>query len=628
MISVRLRGKSRLLLTLFTVLFLWVQMGVFTYPTPALAAAQNPIYKDVYADPNVLFINYLKGAGLITGFPDGTFRPASGLTRAEAAAVLVKAAKLKTGSTQSGFKDVSPKYWAAASITAAKNAKLLSGYPGGTFRPEAKLTRAEGIALILKLSKQPDPGVALPTLADINSKHWAARPAAIGLAAGMVGLTSDNKRFLPDAFLTRGSLARALAVLLTEDPTLYETSLTNKLKVIKGTVTVTRADGKAPETIKDSTEIKLGDAINVGSASSAELVFPDGTGLRLEENTDFKLKEAKGRSYMKPDGTPGTSVEWLAVDLKVGKVFGALATRAETAGSEQAAETPQAGTAGFGRTRVTTAAASTVLPWWKVAKTKRTKVKIDMPTGVAAIRGTFWETVVTPFGTISFNTLTGEATLTAGGRTTTLAGEQRTEVTEAGAPPTPPAPLTTEDKQNWVALKEWAQERANEIQAVQEQELPPPAPAEKPDLPPPPPTDLPPDQQKPPVPYQLIADIIDKALKNAEQAVNPPIINSGGGGGTVRSIKPTAIVLNRNNIVFNIDPLYGNDSPFILYASIIPGDTTNKGIIWSTSDKTVATVVNGVVVPISAGVATITAASAADSNVTADCSVLVERSVP
>lgn len=256
--------KSRALAILLILFLLLGQLGLS--PGPALAAntaAKNSnslpgTFKDVpQTNPNFVFISFLNKRGLLKGFPNGTFQPAAGLTRAEAAAVLVKAAGLKTGPAKAVFRDVKPKYWAAASIAAAKDAGLLNGYPDGTFRPEAKLTRAEGISLILKISKQADPGVDLPVLADINPKHWAAKSAAVGLASEMIGLSSDNKHFMPNAALTRGSLTRALAVLLTKDPALYETNLTNKLNVMTGPVTVIRSGSKTPENITGTTQLNV-----------------------------------------------------------------------------------------------------------------------------------------------------------------------------------------------------------------------------------------------------------------------------------------------------------------------------------------------------------------------------------
>ena len=491
---------------------------------------EQETFKDVtLSNPNYIFIKFLSKRGLLKGFPDGTFKPAAGLSRAEAAAVLAKAAGLESDSARAVFKDINPNHWAAASIAAAKDAGLITGYPDGTFRPEAKLTRAEGITLILKLSNQPDPGEELPVLEDIASKHWAAGPVAVGLASDMVGLASDSKHFLPDANLTRGSLARALAVLLTKDQTLYETSLSNSLNVVSGSVTVIPTGSQTAETITGSTELQPGDTVNTGVSGMADITFPDGTGLRLNKGTKFTLKEAKGRLYIKPDGTPGTAVEWLAVDLQSGRIFGALAaTDAETNVKTAAAPVRAMGLGNLSENRVRTAAltAANPLPWWKKSSVKRTKVKVDMPTGVAAIRGTFWENKVNPDGTFGTTLLTGSAEITAGGKTVDLTGGQRTEVPDTGAPPAPPVPLTTEDKKEWVNQKDWAQARAQEIAAQQPLVLPPPPPAEEPEEPVIPPQQ--PEEPQIPIPEQTqivpdITSIIKSALDNAEESTTPSV---------------------------------------------------------------------------------------------------------
>ena len=45
------------------------------------------------------------------------------------------------------FSDVAPEYWAADYISALADRDILSGYPDGTFRPEATVTRAEFAAI-------------------------------------------------------------------------------------------------------------------------------------------------------------------------------------------------------------------------------------------------------------------------------------------------------------------------------------------------------------------------------------------------------------------------------------------------------------------------------------------------
>jgi alpha-tubulin suppressor-like RCC1 family protein len=625
------------------ILFLLLgQLGL----SPASALAAEPvsndtgrpqeIFKDVpQANPNSIFINYLNKRGLLKGFPNGTFQPAAGLTRAEAAAVLVKAAGLKTGPAQAVFKDIKSQHWAAASIAAAKAAGLITGYPDGTFRPEAKLTRAEGITLILKLSKQPDNGAELPALADVPAQHWAVRPIATGLASEMIGLSTDNKHFLPNAVLTRGSLARALAILLTKDPSLYETSLSNRLTVNTGPVTVVRTGGTTSEAVTGSTELHPGDTVNTGSSGQADITFPDGTGLRLEGGSQFTLKEARGRSYIKPDGTPGTAVEWLALDLKNGKMFGALATNAGTSdnvsNNKGSSDNAAGEKAAFAQARTmslgnlsenlvrTAAAAAKPLPWWQQSGTKRTKVKIDMPTGVAAIRGTFWENKVNPDGSFDTTLLTGSAEITAGGQTVDLSGGQRTEVTAAGAPPAPPAPMSTEDKKEWVALKTWVQERAAEIQTQQEQTLPPAPPAEAPEKPQQQNQNQNPTTDSPKLPSTDIISTINTALDSAGlNGENPtPSSGDGGDGGGGETIHVAGVYLNTPSIGLTV-----GDSPVTVTAHVYPDNATNKALIWTSDNHAAATVVDGVITPKAAGHAKITATTV-DGEFSAYCIVYV-----
>jgi hypothetical protein len=64
---------------------------------------------------------------------------------------------------------------------------------------------------------------------------------------------------------------------------------------------------------------------------------------------------------------------------------------------------------------------------------------------------------------------------------------------------------------------------------------------------------------------------------------------------------------------------------FTLTATVLPTNTANPAIAWSTSDSTIATVVDGKVVAIGVGEATITVATTDGSNLTATCRVVVVK---
>ncbi|MDI6799565.1 MAG: N-acetylmuramoyl-L-alanine amidase [Actinomycetota bacterium] len=98
-----------------------------------------------------LYIESAKANGVINGYEDGTFRPANKITRAEIAAMVSATAGLKTDLVQTTFSDVADTHWALKSILSCRGNGIVSGYPDGTFRPQNDITRAEISKIIFKL---------------------------------------------------------------------------------------------------------------------------------------------------------------------------------------------------------------------------------------------------------------------------------------------------------------------------------------------------------------------------------------------------------------------------------------------------------------------------------------------
>lgn len=109
----------------------------------------------------------------IKGYPGEVFIAENDLTRAEAAAIFAKIMELGLSeSSKNNYKDVSDTHWACKYIGAVTEAGIFVGYGDGTFRPEAKITRAEfatAIAQYLKLSNVTPFEV---NYSDIKG-HWA-----------------------------------------------------------------------------------------------------------------------------------------------------------------------------------------------------------------------------------------------------------------------------------------------------------------------------------------------------------------------------------------------------------------------------------------------------------------------
>ena len=100
-------------------------------------------------------VSTLSSMGIITGYPDGTFRPNAAITRAEFAAI---AARFDNDGdkTAAKFSDIAT-HWAKDEISIAYNNGWINGYPDGTFGPQRDITRAETMTLVNRvLNRQPE----------------------------------------------------------------------------------------------------------------------------------------------------------------------------------------------------------------------------------------------------------------------------------------------------------------------------------------------------------------------------------------------------------------------------------------------------------------------------------------
>ena len=97
--------------------------------------------------------------GVVNGNSDGTFAPDKAATRQETAAILLRLLKLldKTLSEKEEAKtftdaaDIAD--WASEAVATMQKAGVLAGYPDGSFRPDAALTRAEAATLLCRFMK-------------------------------------------------------------------------------------------------------------------------------------------------------------------------------------------------------------------------------------------------------------------------------------------------------------------------------------------------------------------------------------------------------------------------------------------------------------------------------------------
>lgn len=104
--------------------------------------------------------------GLFTGYEDGTFQPEGNITRAEFAAMVVRAlnqeSQAKSAATAATvFPDVAADHWANGYINVASKKGIINGYEDGTFRPENNVTFEEAVKmLVVAIGHEPEVGAA------------------------------------------------------------------------------------------------------------------------------------------------------------------------------------------------------------------------------------------------------------------------------------------------------------------------------------------------------------------------------------------------------------------------------------------------------------------------------------
>ena len=123
-------------------------------------------------------ISTLANMGIIDGFSDGTFRPYAKITRAQFAKIAVGFFETTREDYQGYFTDVDINAWYTEYVEAAARVGLIEGFNDGTFRPNTNITRAQACVIVNRaLGRSPDEDRLLDedemiTWPDNNPEDW------------------------------------------------------------------------------------------------------------------------------------------------------------------------------------------------------------------------------------------------------------------------------------------------------------------------------------------------------------------------------------------------------------------------------------------------------------------------
>jgi len=163
--------------------------------------------------PNYLAIQGLKDRGVISGYPDGSFKPDQAVNRVEALKMILLGAGI-TGTaehTVAGFTDTSNSEWYAPYLNKAVEMAIVSGYPDNTFKPTQTVNLVENLKMLLlaqdvALSDVPP---SVDPYVDTPKTEWYTKYVQYAKDKNLIEADSAN-RVYPSQAMTRGKLAETM----------------------------------------------------------------------------------------------------------------------------------------------------------------------------------------------------------------------------------------------------------------------------------------------------------------------------------------------------------------------------------------------------------------------------------
>lgn len=162
----------------------------------------------------------------INGYPGGTFQPNANMTRAEAAMLFYNLLSDKTASGGKSFTDVKGTDWYGKAVITLTGKGILKGYPDGSFRSQGAITRAELAAMVLRFAGV-NAGNETASFKDVSASHWAGTAIATASSKGYFNGYTDGT-FHPNAKIIRAEVVTVMNRVL-ERP--VDTTVLSKLKM-------------------------------------------------------------------------------------------------------------------------------------------------------------------------------------------------------------------------------------------------------------------------------------------------------------------------------------------------------------------------------------------------------------
>jgi hypothetical protein len=174
-----------------------------------------PRFNDVIGHWAETYINELADRGVVNGKSAGTFAPDDYLSRAELLkiALLAYGVDVPAGPQDTGFSDVDPNAWYAPYIKAAKDLGMISGNPDGTFRPNSMSNKAEALKMLIKTAGLDVSAEPIRAYADVPEDAWFTPYISWAINHQVIYSYRDNT-VRPSGEITRAEAAKYTVKIL------------------------------------------------------------------------------------------------------------------------------------------------------------------------------------------------------------------------------------------------------------------------------------------------------------------------------------------------------------------------------------------------------------------------------
>ncbi len=192
------------------------QIGQPTGSTGLQGSGNKNSFNDTAQHWARTYIEQMAEKRVMSGYPDGSFKPDKNVTRAEFARMIAVAMNLPLNEqAQLSFSDQkSIPNWARSAIAAAQKAGIINGYNDGTFGPQRNITRAEMAVMIAKANKaQIDQAASLRFSDAAQVPEWSRPYVAAAVKAGII-TGRGNNTFAPLSSATRAEAACMISKML------------------------------------------------------------------------------------------------------------------------------------------------------------------------------------------------------------------------------------------------------------------------------------------------------------------------------------------------------------------------------------------------------------------------------